>query len=160
VVLAQHLLCGRPHHPASGIDRTLRDPEPQSAHGRDPAKPRTIRLCAQGGDAIRVFAGFAAKPERVIALVRSLPNTHSPPFQLVTGLTVNAKVNVRPEYYRFARAMCDSLFETGAYYRPTLKDEAISSMGPLAGILAHIHHVKDTIDHQKELEKKNSYGGA
>lgn len=31
--------------------------------------------------------------------------------QLVTGLTVNTKVNVRPEYYRFARSMCHSLFK-------------------------------------------------
>jgi RNA-directed DNA polymerase len=31
--------------------------------------------------------------------------------QLVTGLMVNAKVNIRPEYYRLARAMCHSLLQ-------------------------------------------------
>lgn len=92
-------------------------------------------------------SGFAANPAKTRMQFRMSR-------QLVTGLTVNAKVNVRPEYYRFARAMCASLFETGAYYRPTLKDEAISSLGPIGGILAHIHHVKDTIDEREELEKK------
>ena len=30
--------------------------------------------------------------------------------QMVTGLVVNKKANIRSEYYRKARAMCDSLF--------------------------------------------------
>lgn len=36
--------------------------------------------------------------------------------QLVTGLVVNEKVNIRSDYYRRARAMCDSLFQTGHYF--------------------------------------------
>lgn len=87
--------------------------------------------------------------------------------QLVTGLTVNAKVNIRPEYYRWARAMCHTLFETGAYHRPvatsapkneaageTAEPEPITSLWPLEGTLSHIHYVKDTIDDRDELEKR------
>ncbi|HWN49468.1 MAG TPA: RNA-directed DNA polymerase, partial [Xanthobacteraceae bacterium] len=87
--------------------------------------------------------------------------------QLVTGLTVNVKVNIRPEYYRWARAMCQSLFENGAYHQPVAtvqvkkrasgekaEAELITSLGPIEGILSHIHHVKDTIDARNELEKR------
>lgn len=35
--------------------------------------------------------------------------------QTVTGLVVNTKTNVRQEYYRKARAMCNSLFNTGDF---------------------------------------------
>jgi RNA-directed DNA polymerase len=38
--------------------------------------------------------------------------------QLVTGLTVNQKVNIRADYYRTARAMCHRLFMTGEYQQP------------------------------------------
>lgn len=37
--------------------------------------------------------------------------------QLVTGLVVNKKVNIRSEYYRRVRAMCHSLFQTGKYFK-------------------------------------------
>lgn len=36
--------------------------------------------------------------------------------QLATGLVVNEKVNIKREYYKKARSMCHSLFETGAFY--------------------------------------------
>src|SRR3984885_1253897 len=39
-----------------------------------------------------------------------------PNQQLVTGLTVNEKVNIRADYYRKARKMCSSLFNHGHYY--------------------------------------------
>lgn len=75
--------------------------------------------------------------------------------QLVTGLTVNAKVNIRPEYYRYTRAMCHSLFKTGAYHQPLPADpDPITSLYPLEGILSHIHHVKDTIGDRDELKKR------
>jgi hypothetical protein len=100
--------------------------------------------------------------------------------QLVTGLTVNAKVNIRQEYYRWARAMCHTLFATGTYYRPARvrvpdgdlpakrseTPELITSLWPLEGILSHIHHVKDTIDDRGEFDKRKEataarklYGG-
>lgn len=101
--------------------------------------------------------------------------------QLVTSLTVNAKVNVRREYYKRTRAMCDALFKTGHYAdipfnkslarrRETATNEkggdapgggpnaaaktGITSLGPLGGRLAHIHHVKDMIDLREEFEKR------
>ncbi|SON57394.1 Retron-type reverse transcriptase [Hartmannibacter diazotrophicus] len=100
--------------------------------------------------------------------------------QLVTSLTVNAKVNVRMEYYKRTRAMCDTLFKTGLYsdipFNKSLarrrdnalavagseKDKdgvkaaktSITSLGPLSGRLAHIHHVKDRIDTREEWEKR------
>ena len=101
--------------------------------------------------------------------------------QLVTSLTVNSKVNIRSEYYKRTRAMCDALFKTGQYADvPSNKslarrkdnrdgttgegaaegganpapDMAITSLGPLGGRLAHIHYVKDTIDIRTEIEKR------
>lgn len=97
--------------------------------------------------------------------------------QLVTSLTVNAKVNIRREYYKRTRAMCDSLFKTGQYTdvpfnkslarrRDTATHEkpsdapevgpkaGITSLGPLGGRLAHIHYVKDVIDVREEFEKR------
>lgn len=41
---------------------------------------------------------------------------HKTNRQLTTGLVVNEKVNIKREYYKKARSMCHSLFETGAYY--------------------------------------------
>ena len=65
--------------------------------------------------------------------------------QLVTGLTVNRKVNVTQNYWRTIRSMCHSLFQTGAYYRPPAPGETptpLSSLAPLAGMLSHVHYVK------------------
>ena len=73
---------------------------------------------------------------------------------MTTGLLVNEKVNIRPEYYRTVRAMCHELFSTGTYYRlapaslvggvPTGGSVKlpISGLEPLEGMLAHIHYVK------------------
>lgn len=41
--------------------------------------------------------------------------------QTVTGLVVNSKVNIKKDYYRFARAMCNSVFTTGEYRLPAKK---------------------------------------
>lgn len=77
--------------------------------------------------------------------------------QVVTGLLVNEKVNVRPEYFRVGRAMCHALFSTGTCYRlvqARLVGGAppndpvkvpIEHLGVLQGILAHIHYVKGQI---------------
>lgn len=111
---------------------------------------------ALGVDLTKVIqkAGFTVNPDKTRMQFRISR-------QLVTGLTVNAKVNIRPEYYRLARAMCHSLFETGVYRRPAAppdgaakEPEVITSLGPIGGILSHIHHVKNTIDDRKEPEKR------
>ncbi len=115
-----------------------------------------------GDDLTKVIdkTGFAVNPAKTRMQFRMSR-------QLVTGLTVNAKVNTRPEYNRSARHMCHRLFETGSYYRPVPASknpkeageempapEPIESLAPLAGILSHIHHVKDTIDDRKEPDKR------
>jgi RNA-directed DNA polymerase len=88
--------------------------------------------------------------------------------QVTTGLLVNEKVNIRPEYYRTARAMCHALFSTGTYYRlvpATLVDGApedapiqvpASTLGQLEGILAHIHYVKFRTAKEKNRNKPPS----
>jgi len=81
--------------------------------------------------------------------------------QMVTGLTVNEKVNISADYYRKARKMCSSLFNHGHYYTelaaplaPTLTvlgaaaapltsaPKFIEATAPLEGILSHIYYVK------------------
>jgi hypothetical protein len=103
--------------------------------------------------------------------------------KIVTGLTVNQKVNVQSDYYRFTRAMCDALFKRGEYWidhprallKPAVevvtKSEAVEmvpeiattslshksltkSLGPLTGRLAHIHYVKNEIDPRDEIKKR------
>jgi RNA-directed DNA polymerase len=60
--------------------------------------------------------------------------------QTVTGLTVNAKVNIRADFYRAARAMAHSLFTTGQYHR--LDGVPVDGLGPIEGMLTHIYYVK------------------
>jgi len=86
--------------------------------------------------------------------------------QVATGLLVNEKANIRPEYYREARAMCCSLFKTGSYFRmvpATLADGkpgdpdvklVPATLDPLHGVLSHIHHVRDKVDRRTSTEKK------
>ena len=92
--------------------------------------------------------------------------------QEVTGLVVNKLVNVSSDYYRYTRAMCNSLFQNGYYHIPqersikpnkpsikawilgklnkTKKEQPIKgvvlkkqdSINKLNGILAHIYNVK------------------
>lgn len=106
-------------------------------------------------------AGFEVNPDKTRMQCRMSR-------QLVTGLTVNAKVNIRSDYYKRTRAMCDALFKTGEYGDPDVakslaraKGKApvptktgVKSLGPLGGRLAHIHYVKDQIDLRKEIEKR------
>ena len=87
--------------------------------------------------------------------------------QVTTGLMVNEKVNIRQEYWRAARQMCQSLFNTGTYHRmvsaalkggapgdPPIK-ENISTMGQIAGIMAHIYQVKEHADLRKDKDKRD-----
>lgn len=94
-------------------------------------------------------ADFAINPAKTRMQCR--PNR-----QIVTGLTVNVKVNIRAQYYRYARAMCDSLFKTGSYSQPgkgAMAATKTSTLGKLEGILNHIHFVKDKAD-LRELREK------
>ena len=67
--------------------------------------------------------------------------------QVVTGLSVNRKVNIRADYYRTARSMCHSLFASGTFIRPgklgnTDGTPAPGNAATLEGVLNHIYFVK------------------
>jgi RNA-directed DNA polymerase len=76
--------------------------------------------------------------------------------QMVTGLTVNRTANIRADYYRFARSMCNELFKSGVYFRPstTPLNVPVTTTDQLEGILNHIHHVKDSADGRASAIKK------
>ncbi len=85
--------------------------------------------------------------------------------QMVTGLVVNEKVNIRSDYYRRARAMCDMLFQTGQYYKDVIqpddeKDEPqpdlIDNLSPLQGILGHIYSVTQTQERREITEQRKN----
>ena len=68
--------------------------------------------------------------------------------QMVTGLTVNEKVNVSQQYWGRVRSMCQSLYKTGSYHRPgaDLNDPGsiLTTLDSLRGALGHVYHVKST----------------
>lgn len=85
--------------------------------------------------------------------------------QMVTGLVVNEKVNIKSDYYRHARVMCASLFETGQYHKRMIpperagedvKPDLINNPNSLDGILSHIYWItqrserRDVQDQRKE----------
>lgn len=83
--------------------------------------------------------------------------------QMVTGLVVNEKVNIRSDYYRRARAMCDMLFQTGKYYKVVIqpddddedpKPDLTSNLNPLQGILGHIYSVTQTEERREVAEQR------
>lgn len=80
--------------------------------------------------------------------------------QTVTGLVVNEKVNIPSDYYRRARAMCDSLFRTGRYFKSTLppentgeepKPDLTGNLNPLEGILSYVYAVTQR-EERRELQ--------
>lgn len=84
--------------------------------------------------------------------------------QTVTGLVVNQKVNVRSEYYRYARAMAHRFFQFGEYEVPSILSPMDRFDEPpakqlhkdpyrLEGILQFIHHARDRYD-QRDLREK------
>lgn len=80
--------------------------------------------------------------------------------QMVTGLVVNEKVNIRSDYYRRSRAMCDSLFRTGLYFTSVspLKSDSdetaknsTKSLSPLEGILSYIYAITQS-EERREIQ--------
>lgn len=61
--------------------------------------------------------------------------------QIVTGLVVNKKVNVTNNYYRIARAACDSIFKNGKYFIK-VKNAKTSNMKYILGIMNYIYDIK------------------
>lgn len=85
--------------------------------------------------------------------------------QMVTGLVVNEKANIKSEYYRKARAMCDSLFQTGQYFKvmvqPDDPDEEpqpdlTGNLNPLEGILSHIYAVTQSEERREIPEQRKT----
>lgn len=82
--------------------------------------------------------------------------------QTVTGLVVNEKVNAPSDYYRRARAMCDSLFQTGQYFKSTLppenagedpKPDLTGNLNPLEGILSYVYAVTQS-EERREIQEQ------
>lgn len=74
--------------------------------------------------------------------------------QTVTGLVVNDKANINQNYYRAARAMCNSLFQTGSYFKPSDDPaSATDNINPLEGTLSHIYFVKARRDRHHRINK-------
>lgn len=72
--------------------------------------------------------------------------------QAVTGLVVNAKANINQDYYRAARAMCNSLFRNGYYFRPGDDPaDTTNNLNALEGMLSHIHFVKARRDRHPKI---------
>jgi RNA-directed DNA polymerase len=84
--------------------------------------------------------------------------------QIVTGLVVNKKVNIKKEYHRTARAMCHSLFANGVFYRNKNQIEQGNSdsvtttkgtLKQLEGMLSYIYMVKRPHDKRCSQEKRS-----
>ena len=78
----------------------------------------------------------------------------APSRQMVTGLTVNDKVNIQSDYYRRARSMCSAFFSTGKYHSGD-PSSVTTSIAKIEGILNHVHHVKDLSDQRSSNEKRD-----
>jgi RNA-directed DNA polymerase len=93
-------------------------------------------------------AGFAINPDKTRMQLRARRQT-------VTGLVVNQKVNVTQSYYKYARAMADSLFKTGTYINAAPE----TSLAPLEGIINHAYHIREgvidaAIDREPDPDRK------
>lgn len=96
-------------------------------------------------EAIIMKSGFSINPAKTRLQFR-------PSRQLVTGLVVNKKVNIRSEYYRYARSMCHALFSHGTFFIPGGNNPA--SLQQLEGILSHIHFIKEYSRTPAEIEHR------
>ena len=111
------------------------------------------------GDALRASiegAGFKINGAKTRMQIRGSR-------QEVTGLIVNEKVNIRAEYYRTVRSMCNALFQTGSYFVPDAAidiDDSITqttNIAPLEGRLSHIYYVKARRDLDYKIKKEVNF---
>ncbi len=82
---------------------------------------------------------------------------HKTSRQITTGLIVNKKVNIKKEYYRMARAMCNELFATNEFYLKgdiDGKEAKKGTINQLIGIVNFIYYVKRLYDKRK-LNKRH-----
>ena len=73
--------------------------------------------------------------------------------QMTTGLIVNEKVNIRREYYKIARAMCNELFKTGRFFLNN-KNENKGTINQLEGVLSFIYYIKRPYDKSEDRRNK------
>lgn len=81
--------------------------------------------------------------------------------QTVTGLVVNTKPNIRQDYYRTVRAICDSVFKTGQWNRQasdsSIRPTPLDSLRPIEGMLSHIYFVKARQDRSQKMNKDANF---
>lgn len=96
-------------------------------------------------------AGFSINPNKTRMQVKGSR-------QLTTGLLVNEKPNIRPEYYRLTRSMCSALFATGSYFTSDITSNfsktTATSLSSLEGRMSHIYQVRNSIDQRATKDKK------
>ena len=71
--------------------------------------------------------------------------------QMVTGLTVNQKVNIQAQYYRRLRSMAHALFASGSYFKGS--EPPTASLHLIGGMMTHTFHVKHTVAHARVVDK-------
>lgn len=84
--------------------------------------------------------------------------------QRVNGLVVNEKANIASHYYRRTRAMCDSLFANGNYFKETKVAEiggakepvVIKKLAALEGMLSHIYYVTQSEEKRNIQEQRTN----
>lgn len=107
---------------------------------------------------------------------------HKTRRQIVTGLVVNEKVNIKRDYYKQARSMCYALFQSDEFYfgnktvaksvitakEPSadtiegaaienpIEKKSIGTLNQLEGILSYIYQVKASHDKRESPEKKKT----
>jgi hypothetical protein len=130
---------------------------PTALASQDPADPAKWVL---GDELVNKVhgSGFQINPDKTRMSCRGSR-------QMVTGLVVNSKVNIKSEYYRNARAMCDSLFQSGVYFRdfviPEKDDDLItpnyiSSLNTLEGILSFAYNVTQSKESREIAEQRKN----
>ncbi len=82
---------------------------------------------------------------------------HKTRRQVTTGLIVNEKVNIKKEYYKKARAMCNSLFQLGEFHigvNNITEEKIAGSINQLEGILSYIYKIKGEYDDGRNISDK------
>lgn len=77
--------------------------------------------------------------------------------QDVTGLVVNKKPNIKKEYWRIAKAQCNSLFQTGSFYKTTEEGLKIGNINELEGQLNFIDQVDRFNRKRQKLPLNRTY---
>ena len=71
--------------------------------------------------------------------------------QTCVGLVINRKVNVKQEYYKKVRAMCDNLFRNNTFY--INKEDERNSIAQLEGMLNFVYWIKKHYYKRKTQDK-------